>query len=133
MQAANGLVLREEEELLPYSDNHTLHKYEVASPAFHKAVLAGCGFAWLCIAGCISVAICIFDSDTETHLFGLTSLSDTGSEISAFVVNMLITLLTEVLGYIYSTSLRWALYREGCLEFNTNIRLLTSARSSAPN
>jgi hypothetical protein len=37
------------------------------------------------------------------------------------------------MGFIHSTSLRWALYREARLEFNTNIRLFTSARSSALN
>jgi len=60
-------------------------------------------------------------------------LSTTSTEILALVVNVILTLLMDGLAYIHATSLRWALYGERRLEFNTNIRLLRSSRQSLPN
>ncbi len=37
------------------------------------------------------------------------------------------------MGYIHTVSLRWSLQREGKLDFNSNLRLLTSSRKSWPN
>lgn len=37
------------------------------------------------------------------------------------------------MGYIHNCSLRWSLQREGKLDFNSNLRLLTSSRNSRPN
>ncbi|KAM0431861.1 hypothetical protein ACHAPT_005113 [Fusarium lateritium] len=60
---------------------------------------------------------------------GVTSVG----EIIPLVLNILITGCTEAVSYIHAVSLRWALYREGRLEFNSNLRLFTSARSSRAN
>jgi hypothetical protein len=48
-------------------------------------------------------------------------------------LNIGITLLTEPLGLIHATTLRWALYSEGRLQFNTNLRLFTSSRRITAN
>jgi hypothetical protein len=48
-------------------------------------------------------------------------------------LNIGITLLTDSLGLIHATTLRWALYSEGRLQFNTNLRLFTSSRRIIPN
>ena len=37
------------------------------------------------------------------------------------------------MGYVHACSLRWALHREGKLDFNSNLRLLTSPKYSRPN
>ncbi len=37
------------------------------------------------------------------------------------------------MGYVHANSLRWALHREGKLEFNSNLRLLTSPKHNRPN
>jgi hypothetical protein len=37
------------------------------------------------------------------------------------------------MGYIHACSLRWSLQREGNLDFNSNLRLLTASRHSRPN
>jgi hypothetical protein len=37
------------------------------------------------------------------------------------------------MGYIHSCSLRWSLQREGKLDFNSNLRLLTAPKHSRPN
>ena len=45
----------------------------------------------------------------------------------------IITFCNESLGLAHTNSLRWALWREGRLHFNTNLRLMTQARTSKPN
>jgi len=54
-------------------------------------------------------------------------------EILSLCVNIVVTLCMDGMGYVHAVSLRWALYAEGRLEFNTNLRLLTSAKESSPN
>jgi hypothetical protein len=54
-------------------------------------------------------------------------------EIILLTLNISVTLATECVGYIHATSLRWALYHEGRLWHNSNLRLFTSARLSMPN
>jgi hypothetical protein len=44
-----------------------------------------------------------------------------------------VTLLNDSMGYIHTCSLRWSLHREGKLDFNSNLRLLTSAKRNRPN
>lgn len=44
-----------------------------------------------------------------------------------------VTLLNDSMGYIHTCSLRWSLHREGKLDFNSNLRLLTSAKHNRPN
>src|ERR1700760_3411169 len=56
-----------------------------------------------------------------------------GTETLAFAVNFFATQCLESLAYVHSISLRWALIREDLLKFNTNLRLLTSSRTSGPN
>ncbi|KAJ2895678.1 uncharacterized protein MKZ38_006260 [Zalerion maritima] len=54
-------------------------------------------------------------------------------EIIPLLINLLITLLTESMGYIHGCSLRWALFREGRLEYNSNLRLLSFSRKNTAN
>lgn len=49
------------------------------------------------------------------------------------VINIIITLCTESLGLIHATSLKWALFHEGRLDFNANLRLFTATRRSWAN
>lgn len=63
-----------------------------------------------------------------------SSLTRKGSvEAVLLVLNLMVTLATECVGYIHATSLRWALYHEDRLRHNSNLRLFTSARHSMPN
>lgn len=48
-------------------------------------------------------------------------------------INGIITLCTECLGFIHSVSLKWALFSEGSLQYNTNLRLFTISRRSWAN
>lgn len=61
------------------------------------------------------------------------SVSNAGREIISLAVNIILALCTDGMMFIHSVSLRWALYREGRLEFNTNTRLFTSSRAVGPN
>ncbi|KAF2473026.1 uncharacterized protein BDR25DRAFT_352504 [Lindgomyces ingoldianus] len=66
-----------------------------------------------------------------TVIFG--SMSDSAREITILAINTCVTVSTEILGYIHATSLRWALYHEGRLHSNSNLRLFTSCRQCRPN
>ncbi|KAF2801265.1 uncharacterized protein BDZ99DRAFT_555423 [Mytilinidion resinicola] len=61
------------------------------------------------------------------------NISNAVRETLAFIFNASVTVITECLGYIHATSLRWTLYHEGRLRRNSNIRLFTSSRNSTPN
>ncbi|KAG1863670.1 hypothetical protein F4604DRAFT_1586942 [Suillus subluteus] len=49
-------------------------------------------------------------------------------EILALILNLIVTLCTESIGFVHGISLRSALTSESRLHFNTNLRLLTAAR-----
>ncbi|KAF8865935.1 hypothetical protein BDZ45DRAFT_568128, partial [Acephala macrosclerotiorum] len=46
---------------------------------------------------------------------------------------IIITVCNESLGFIRSTSLKWALQRERRLEFNSNLRLFSMSRTFGRN
>lgn len=54
-------------------------------------------------------------------------------EIIPLAINIVITGLTESLGLIHATSLKWALFYEDRIEFNANPRLLSFSRQSWAN
>ncbi|KAG1753184.1 hypothetical protein EDB19DRAFT_814881 [Suillus lakei] len=49
-------------------------------------------------------------------------------EIVTLILNLIVTLCTESIGFVHGISLRSALASESRLRFNTNLRLLTAAR-----
>ena len=55
------------------------------------------------------------------------------SKAYTLLFTLTISICTECLGCIHSTSLRWALAKEGRLEFNSNLRLFSSAHTSVGN
>lgn len=54
-------------------------------------------------------------------------------EVVSLLLNFYITACTESLGFIHAASLRWALYHEGRLKYNSNLRLFTSAKHCHAN
>lgn len=60
-------------------------------------------------------------------------ISVTAKYLYPLAINAVITLCTECLGFIHATSLKWALFAEGSLEHNANLRLFTFPRRSWPN
>ena len=67
------------------------------------------------------------DGQGERILF----LGTREQELVKLVLNICIALLTDCLGYIHACSLRWALWREKQLVYNSNLRLLASTRHNS--
>lgn len=65
--------------------------------------------------------------------FAPISISGAGQEVAVLAFNILITLLNEGMACAHSVSLRWALYKEDRLTYNSPIRLFTSSKTSLPN
>lgn len=92
----------------------------------------------VCIVGLLliyMVAVCfILGIIARSDLFFSHSLLQTGLSNStqrnflALAANVPVTICTEILGLIHAMSLKWALYREGRLGFNANLRLFSFAR-----
>ncbi|PVH92493.1 hypothetical protein DM02DRAFT_635311 [Periconia macrospinosa] len=59
--------------------------------------------------------------------------STSAKEIASLLLNVYITACSESLGFIHAASLRWTLYREGRLKYNSNLHLFTSAKHSYAN
>lgn len=88
---------------------------------------------WLVIATCTTIGvICVIRGPQQTCVI-LTGLSVGQAEAVSLTINALLTLCIEALGYIHGTSLRWALFREENLHFNTNFRLFRSSRTQPRN
>jgi len=95
-----------------------------------SACIVGLALSGFATVGSLTGGLYLLCNPT-THIFYPVPLSTAGAEATSLVVNILVALLTDSMGYIHATSLRWALYREGRLKFNTNLRLFNSACKSA--
>ena len=69
----------------------------------------------------------------STGLVGMGSPEHSLLLTVPLVFAIIVTFCSESVGLLHATSLRWALWREGRLKFNTNLRLMTQASSSLPN
>ncbi|KAK4148831.1 hypothetical protein C8A00DRAFT_47428 [Chaetomidium leptoderma] len=80
------------------------------------------------LAGGICVYLEVRDGNAA-HII----LSHTWREVLPLGLNILVTLLNDSMGYVHTCSLRWSLQREGKLDFNSNLRLLTAPTHSRAN
>jgi hypothetical protein len=94
--------------------------------------LIGLVATWLAILGCLISSVFIIVTQGGSCVYP-TSLTAASARAVSFLINILLALFTDALGYIHTISLRWALFREGRLDFNTNNRLLSSTRRSMSN
>ena len=85
-------------------------------------------WATLCLAGGVFII-----ATGDGHLVRGARLSETAAEMILLLVSLVVTLCSDTLGFVHATSLRWALYHERRLEYNTNFRLFTSARATLAN
>jgi hypothetical protein len=106
-----------------------------ASQTTAKLCTIGLLITWLAVIGCLVAAVLVMKGPGESvdSFLRYIPLSNKAAEALSFIINILVACVTDCLGYIHGTSLRWALYREDRLEFNTNTRLFTNARKGAPN
>lgn len=106
--------------------------YERASSTRYTC-LCGLGFTLLLfIGGVIAIAVLTAKSSHGNYEAQL-SWAATAKEVLPLIFAVVVTVCNECLGIIHTTTLRWSLWREGRLSFNTNLRLFTRARSFAPN
>ena len=121
----------------PYLDSKRLSR---------RLCLGGLAFCWL--VGLASLAIGLYlvrtggilvsDGNVQEYPFTIpggiaTSFNKYAQELAPLGLNILVTICTDITGYIHTVSLRWALQEESRLTFNSNLRLFTSARQSKAN
>ena len=107
-------------------------------PKFDTATTARTGCVVTVSIGAILALLCLISGTyllrTNPAILGAsTSISTKGKEALALSINVVLTLCTDGMMFVHSLSLRWALYREGGLEYNTNIRLFSSSKTVGPN
>ncbi|PTD03037.1 hypothetical protein FCULG_00009007 [Fusarium culmorum] len=81
---------------------------------------------------CIASGIYILATQREKIALHV-GLDTTTREVLSLVFNIILTFCIDSMAFVHSLSLRWALYSEHRLEFNTNLRLFTSSTKSGPN
>ncbi|KAJ9426047.1 hypothetical protein FOXG_07405 [Fusarium oxysporum f. sp. lycopersici 4287] len=91
-------------------------------------VFTGCLLALACIGSGIYVL-----ATKKEKLAMHVNIDTTAREVLSLVFNIILTFCIDSMAFIHSVSLRWALYSEHQLEFNTNLRLFTSSTKSGPN
>ncbi|MBA7491031.1 hypothetical protein ES702_01576 [subsurface metagenome] len=129
----SSVRVQETEFLHPNRDNSPLPSFEIEKGTW-KLCVVGLSITILLSIGCIGFATNTFIhekcfcQDEEPRFY-----SSTIKEIASLIFNICVTVCTETLGFIHATSLRWALYHEGRLQFNSNLRLFTNAKKCAAN
>jgi len=108
-------------------------------PGFDKALstrnicVTGLFITWALSLGSLAFAAYSLDIG-QTWEANLQRLSHSLREFMPLLFNIAITACIDCVGYIHSTSLRWALWEDKKrLRFNSNIRLFTNAPNCAPN
>lgn len=106
-----------------------------------RLCIGGLAFCWL--VGIASLTIGVYlvrigDVDVEDSIFPIpagiaTSFNKYTQELAPLGLNILVTVCNDIIGYMHTVSLRWALQKEERLIFSSNLRLFTSARQSTAN
>lgn len=94
------------------------------------------GLAIAVATGAALLPYAIYTISLYKHISASSSkltLSPVLGQTVPLMLNLGITALTEALGLIHATGLRWNLMREGRLEFNANLRLFTASHRHSPN
>ncbi|KAG2019004.1 hypothetical protein GB937_005643 [Aspergillus fischeri] len=126
-----------EEQKQPFVE-HSLHQDEKDGPDFDTASATRSGCIAAVSTGVILSLVCLISGiyllrTNQATLGASVSISTSGREAMALAINVILALCTDGMMFVHSVSLRWALYREGRLEFNTNIRLFTGSKRFGPN
>ena len=100
-----------------------------------RTCYAGLMLTWLIgAAGAIAIASILAASKARDD--GILETRISGRIVTLLLplaLAVIVTFCNECIGLIHTTTLRWALWQEGRLRFNSNLRLLTSAKRSRPN
>ncbi|KAK4898988.1 hypothetical protein LTR27_003720 [Elasticomyces elasticus] len=96
--------------------------------------VAGTAAAWaLALTGLIGGIYLATQLTSDQQLFDTHIQGAILPHFYPLLLNIVITAILDLTGFAHATSLKWALQREGRLSLNSNLRLLTTARSSTPN
>jgi hypothetical protein len=97
-----------------------------------RIALCGLGFTYLfsILTFLSGVAVLIKDGSSQPYL---ASSSAATRELLPLFTSITVTFCIESIGYIHSSSLRWALLREERLELNSYLRLFTGTQKFGPN
>lgn len=92
----------------------------------------------LAITWCQSIAlfaagIVLFQHPIPVWEGGSIAYGGIAFDFVSLALNAILTTLLDSIGHVHAVSLRWALQKEGRLDFNSNLRLLTSSTVSTPN
>ena len=123
-------------------ENRCLRPYDKAlttRKTCHVGLMLSYILAFSGLVATVTLATALAKAEDDLTLINSTGVIGTGSVGQAaffmipLVLATIVTFCSESLGLVHTTSLRWALWREGRLHFNTNLRLMTQAHSSKPN
>lgn len=86
---------------------------------------------WILSSGCLAFSIYIIQNNAAgEHLYRFSRFERTALPL---VLNVVVALCTDAVGYVHTVSLRWSLKHEGRLYWNSNLRLFSSSRKTALN
>ena len=127
-QRDSGSFATPEKSLPPYDKSLGTRKILIAVLVISLLTSLICiGFGTYSLA---TTPFC-YECSSAYYLVGFKNGASASAVTLAFTV--FTTICTEGLGYIHSISLRWALARDGRLEFNSNLRLFSTTKFSASN
>lgn len=138
LTGCSGEEKSSEEQKQPFVEQSIHEDEEEQGQDFDKASATQYGCIAAIFIGVILSLACLISGiylliTKKAKLGASISISDTSREVISLVINVILALCTDGMMFMHSVSLRWALYRERRLEFNTNVRLFTSARVFGPN
>ncbi|VZH99010.1 unnamed protein product [Fusarium fujikuroi] len=112
-------------------NNTTDQKYDINTSTRLQCVI-GVLIGGLLALACIGSGIYVLVTRKEKLALHV-DIDATAREVLSLVFNIILTFCIDSMAFAHSVSLRWALFREHKLEFNTNLRLFTNSTNSGPN
>ena len=95
-----------------------------------KGIYISIGISLVVALAAIGLSVATFAGEFSDT--GLAANSIVG-EMLPLAFNIVVAVLTDILSFAHSVSLRWALYKEDRLHYNSNLRLFTSTKQCASN
>ncbi|KAF9770165.1 hypothetical protein IL306_012321 [Fusarium sp. DS 682] len=112
-------------------NNTTSQHYDINTSTRLQCVV-GVLIGGLLALACIGSGIYVLATQKK-KLAMHVDMDTTAREVLSLVFNIILTFCIDSMSFVHSVSLRWALYSEHQLEYNTNLRLFTSSTKSGPN
>ncbi|KAK9323262.1 hypothetical protein V1517DRAFT_320726 [Lipomyces orientalis] len=72
-------------------------------------------------------------SNVQNHVGQSLRFDERARDVVSLLFTFVVAIVTESLGFVHGTCLKWTLLKEGRLKFSSNLRLVSHARHSRPN